>query len=115
MTIVPITASPVSALPSLPDLPDIGSVPGTGAGAAQPTQPADGIQSFGQLISDEVNKVEQSQQAASSAQAALASGQTTDVAAVALETDKAAITLDLATTIRNKVLDAYQSISSMNV
>lgn len=115
MTIVPIT-SPLSSLPDLPDLADIGNVAGAGAAAPnQPAQPANGLQSFGQMLTGEISKVEQSQTAADAAQNALATGQTSDIASVALQTDKAAITLDLAATIRNQVLAAFQTVNQMNV
>lgn len=109
--IPPITASGASALnglslqPSVPTLGDVGSV-----GAAQPAG-----QSFGQMIASQIAQIDAQQQTAAQMQNAVATGQSTDLVGTETAVQKAELSFELGVAVRNKALDAYQQIMSMQV
>jgi len=82
------------------------------AKAQQATAPQNGP-SFGDILSQAINSLEQSQIAADKAAQALAAGETTDFADVMIKSEKASLNLGLAVQVRNKLLEAYQEIMRM--
>lgn len=70
---------------------------------------------FGTLLKDAVNKVNDLQKTADVKMQQLATGQTTDISSVKIAAEKADISLRLMTSVRNKVVDAYQEIMKMQV
>lgn len=71
--------------------------------------------SFGRVLADAIQQVEQDQRLAEDAAVRLAAGQVTDLAAVMIASERANLTLGLAVQIRNKALEAYQEIMRMSL
>jgi flagellar hook-basal body complex protein FliE len=83
-------------------------------GSAAPTAPASGG-SFGSMLMDQVQKLENQQQNAASQSQALATGQATDVAGVVSALEQASLSMQLAVQVRNKAVEAYNDIMHMQV
>jgi flagellar hook-basal body complex protein FliE len=71
--------------------------------------------SFGDVLKKELDKVNDAQINAETATQSLLTGETTDVHQVLLATEEAKLSLELAVQIRNKLVDAYQEISRMQI
>lgn len=80
--------------------------------AQQAATPQNGP-SFGDVLTQAINSLEQSQITADQAAQALATGETTDFADVMIKSEKASLNLGLAVQVRNKLLEAYQEIMRM--
>jgi flagellar hook-basal body complex protein FliE len=74
-----------------------------------------GKEDFTIFLKDAVTKLENSQTEAEQATLALVSGQTDDFHTPVIALEKASLTLGLAVTVRNKVLDAYHEIMRMQI
>jgi len=93
-----------------------------GAGVTSPQSPlspgssseSSGV-SFGDTLKDAINKVNDLQQTADIKMQQLATGETTDIADVKIAAEKADIALRLMTSVRNKMIDAYNEIMKMQV
>lgn len=83
-------------------------IEGAGKSAA-----ADG--GFGQTISDALERVGALQNAAHASAESFMNGETEEIHKVALDQQKAALSLDLFLQVRNKVVNAYQEIMKMQV
>jgi len=70
---------------------------------------------FGQFLAEAFDEVNDLQLKAKQASLDLALGKIDDVSQVAIASEKAEISLQLAMQIRNKALDAYQEIMRMQV
>jgi flagellar hook-basal body complex protein FliE len=70
---------------------------------------------FGQLLGDAIDKLTASQADAAVQSQQLATGQATDVSAVAMSVEKASLELQLAAQVRNKAVEAYQDLFRMQV
>jgi flagellar hook-basal body complex protein FliE len=107
------------AVPPIPPLPPAG-VPGdfqlpaldtsTSADAAATTG-----KDFGNLLGDALGKLGQMHIDAAVQSQQLATGQATDVSAVAMSVERASLALQLAAQIRNKTVEAYQDLFRMQV
>ena len=88
-----------------------------GASAANPVSaaPKAGGSGFGDMLSNELGKLDNLQQQASTASQQLAAGQATDVSAVAMQVEQASLALQLASQVRNKAVEAYQEMFRMQV
>jgi flagellar hook-basal body complex protein FliE len=84
----------------------------TGASAAGAAQ---GPSSFGAMLAQKIGEVSDLQTQADQAAQAVATGQSSDLAGASVATEKAAIAIELATGIRNKIVDAYQEVMRMQV
>lgn len=84
-----------------------------GLGPAAASRPAAGGGSFGSLLSDLLNQAHQSQAQVTALEQQVVAGQATDLAQVVIASEKATLTLQLATQMRNKVLEVYQDIMKM--
>lgn len=71
--------------------------------------------SFGEVLKKELDKVNDAQINAEKATQDLLTGEATDVHQVLLATEEAKLSLELAVQIRNKLVDAYQEISRMQI
>jgi flagellar hook-basal body complex protein FliE len=69
-----------------------------------------GGMTFGQTLQSAVENVNSLQNDAATAATQFAIGQTSDIHTVMIAGEKATLALDLATEVRNKVVDAYQTI-----
>jgi len=78
------------------------------------TQPESGMQ-FSQFLGEAVKSLENSQVEGDQATAALATGTVEDFHTPMIALEKANLTMGLAVTVRNKVLDTYQQIMSMQI
>jgi flagellar hook-basal body complex protein FliE len=81
-------------------------------GTGQSTSAGDG---FGKTMSDALEGVGALQNAAHASVESFMSGETEEIHKVALDQQKAAISLDLFLQVRNKVVGAYQEIMKMQV
>lgn len=84
-----------------------------GTGAAKATQPP-GVE-FGKYLEEMVGKVSDLQQNADSSIQALATGQSKGLHEVMLAVEKANISFQMLTQVRNKAVEAYQEIMRMPV
>lgn len=73
------------------------------------------IQDFGKLLSRAIEATSEAQQDADSAITRLAAGEPVDVHQVMIAMEKAEITTQLATEVRNKLVEAYQEVMRMQV
>lgn len=71
--------------------------------------------SFGDTLTQAVDKVNEMQVAADVKMEKLATGESTNISEVMVAAEKADIALKLMMTVRNKVIDAYQEIMKMQV
>jgi flagellar hook-basal body complex protein FliE len=98
---LPIPSIGSIALPS-PAEPAAPSGPGGGGGFAKALENA-----MGKLEASQADAAQQAQQ--------LATGQATDVSSVVMSVEKASLEVQLATQIRNKLVEDYQDIFRMQV
>jgi flagellar hook-basal body complex protein FliE len=80
---------------------------------AQQTQPTGS--GFGQMLGQALGNLGQLQVDAATQSQALATGQASDVSAVAMSVERASLALQLAAQIRNKAVDAYQELFRLQV
>jgi flagellar hook-basal body complex protein FliE len=66
--------------------------------------------SFGEVLTGQLQALNSVQQQADAAQQALASGQTTDVTEVVVAAERAQLSMQLATGVRNRLVDAYNEL-----
>jgi flagellar hook-basal body complex protein FliE len=77
----------------------------------EPTQPATGTESgFGDLLGKSLQSLAASQQEASEAATALATGEASDPTAVVMAVERAQLAMQLASQIRTKAVEAAQDI-----
>jgi flagellar hook-basal body complex protein FliE len=106
-------------IPPIPPLPPA-NVPGDfQLPALDSTAPADTVQAngsgFGQMLGDALGKLGGMQVDAAVQSQALATGQASDVSAVAMSVERASLALQLAAQVRNKTVEAYQDLFRMQV
>ena len=89
------------AIPSVDDA----TAEGAGAGAVQ----GEGS-GFGSMLADQLGKLEGMQNEAADASQALATGQATDPEAVVMAVERAQLSMQLASQLRNKFVEAAQDI-----
>lgn len=71
--------------------------------------------SFKDLLTQQIDQVNQLQSDATTAMEDLATGRRDDVASVMLATQKAGIAFKMLLQVRNKVMDAYEEVKQMRV
>jgi flagellar hook-basal body complex protein FliE len=87
---------------------NVGSVDGsTGAGAAAPSGGGSG---FGSVLTDQLGKLEATQNDAAQASQDLATGKATDPEAVVMAVERARLSMQLASTLRTKAVEAVNDI-----
>jgi flagellar hook-basal body complex protein FliE len=104
----------VSALPIDPSFATTGAEWNVGnVGSATGTStPASG---FGQMLSSQIQQVANTQTDAASQSQALATGQASDPSDVVMAVEKAQLSMQMATTLRNKGVEAIQEIMRTQV
>ena len=80
----------------------------TTEGSKSPTRP-----SFSDTLKDSINEVNKLQKQADRAIEALSTGETKDIAQTMIAVEKANISFQLMTQIRNRILEAYQEVLRM--
>jgi flagellar hook-basal body complex protein FliE len=98
---------PVSAIKLGPEF----QVGGLDASAA----PGAGQSSFAGLLQNQIGALNDLQNQAADQSQALATGKATDVASVVATVEQAALSMQLAVSVRNKAVDAYQELMRMQV
>jgi flagellar hook-basal body complex protein FliE len=103
LPIDPSVASSASewAIPSVDDA----TAEGAGAGAVQGQGSG-----FGSMLADQLGKLEGMQNAAADASQALATGQASDPEAVVMAVERARLSMQLASTLRNKAVEAVNDV-----
>jgi len=91
-------------------VPSTKSVPGIGHGATE--KAANG---FGELLGQAMDTVNNAQKEADTAITRLASGEPVDLHQVMIAMERADLTAQLATEVRDKLVEAYQEIMRMQV
>ena len=87
----------------------IPSVDGSaGAGAAAPS--GGGGSAFGSMLTDQLGKLEGVQNDAAKASQDLATGQATDPEAVVMAVERARLSMQLASTLRTKAVEAFSDV-----
>lgn len=83
---------------------------------AQPPQPAVGAANFGEVLRDAVNGVSEQQAAANQMAINFQTGESeASVAEVMVAMQKASLSFQAMTEVRNKLVDAYQEIMNMPI
>lgn len=100
--------APISSVGLLP----VGLTPTAAAGAAESAAPAD---AFAGMLSKAVSGLNGQLQGADQLQQAAAAGQLSDPTEAVVAVEKADISLQLATQVRNKIVEGWQEISRMSV
>lgn len=70
---------------------------------------------FGQILEDKLSEVNDKQVSAQEISKQFVEGDDVDVHQVMLSTEEAKLSLDLAIQVRNKLVDAYQELSKMQL
>lgn len=70
---------------------------------------------FGQILADKLSEVNDKQVSAQEISKQFVEGDDVDVHQVMLSTEEAKLSLDLAIQVRNKLVDAYQELSKMQL
>lgn len=81
----------------------------------RPAAPDDASGGFGDLLAGLVRDAAAAQRAAAEASVAYATGATTDVALVALTAQRAALAFELLLAVRQRALEAYQTLERLQV
>jgi flagellar hook-basal body complex protein FliE len=79
------------------------------------TGPAPAVGGFGKALSNAIGALDQLQQQADSGALQLALGQPAELHEVMLAQEQASLGLDLAVQVRNKLIEAYQEITRMQI
>ncbi len=98
-----------TAISALPSLAGTGGSPGIASSGGQTAAPAP----FSDLFSDAVGQVDQLESQAHTAVAGLMTGSGVDVHQAMIATEKASMSFELALAVRNKAVQAYQSVIGM--
>jgi flagellar hook-basal body complex protein FliE len=89
---------------------NVGSIDGSaGAGAAAPAGGGGGS-AFGSMLTDQLGKLEGIQNDASKASQAMATGQAANPEAVVMAVERARLSMQLASTLRNKAVEAFTDV-----
>jgi flagellar hook-basal body complex protein FliE len=98
-----------AAVPELTSLAGSGASPGAPSSAGQGGAPAP----FSDLLTDAVGQVNQLEDQATTAVTGLMSGNGVDVHQAMIATQKASMAFELTLAVRNKAVQAYQSVIGM--
>ena len=88
---------------------NVGSVDGS-AGAGAAAAPSGGASGFGSMLTDQLGKLESTQDDAAKASQALATGQASDPEAVVMAVERARLSMQLASTLRTKAVEAFSDV-----
>jgi flagellar hook-basal body complex protein FliE len=90
-------------------IPSISDATAEGAEGAAQAGEASGT-GFGSMLADQLGKLEATQNEAADAARALATGQATDPEAVVMAVERARLSMQLASTLRNKATEAINDV-----
>ena len=76
---------------------------------------ANGVESFSEILSSSLDKVNDAQVAAENMNTAFVSGDETQISDVMLAGEEAKISLQFAVQVRNKLVDAYKELTNMQL
>jgi flagellar hook-basal body complex protein FliE len=101
---------PIGAIPAVGGL-------GSNLGVSKTADAATGTggDSFAGLLGNAIGKLDASQASATQASQDLATGKATDVSGVVMQVERASLELQLASQVRNKLVDAYSELMRMQV
>ena len=85
------------------------------SGLNKPGQVVDNNVSFGEVINNELEKLNSKQFEADKLTQDLISGNVNDLHTVMIATEEARLSLELAVQVRNKVVEAYKEINNMQL
>lgn len=90
---------------------------GTSAGsrAADATEAADGAASFGAVLRGKLAELNTQQAQSNEASQQMATGRVDDIAQTMLRIEQANVSLQMATQVRNKAIEAYQEVLRMQM
>jgi len=91
---------------AIPSVDDATASEGAGAGAVQ----GEAGSGFGSMLADQLGKLETTQNDAADAAQALATGQASDPEAVVMAVERARLSMQLASTLRNKAVEAVNDV-----
>jgi flagellar hook-basal body complex protein FliE len=99
---------------AIPPLLPIGSTPSIGGSqpAATPGKTGSG---FGGMLTNALDNLNNLQNQSTNVSAQAATGQATNISSVVMEVERASLSLQLATQVRNKAVDAYNELMRMQV
>ena len=100
-----MTVTPVTALPSLPSVTSVSPT----------TSSPEAARSFGELVTDGLNNVQQAQSSADNHAKQAATGDLTDLHDYMIASTQAQLATDLTVTVRNKAVDAFNEIMRMQI
>lgn len=92
-----------------------GNEMGLGGAVASPSATDDGGDSFAKTLGDAFDNLNSLQNKADDMSTAYANHETSDIHSVMMASEEASIALQMATQVRNKVVDAYQTIMQMQM
>jgi flagellar hook-basal body complex protein FliE len=100
----------------IPPLPPIGAAaPPAPPAPVSPSGGSGGGSGFGAMLSDQLGKLDNLQQQATTSADQLAAGKATDVSSVAMDIERASLALQLAAQVRNKAVAVYEELFRMQV
>jgi flagellar hook-basal body complex protein FliE len=99
--------APITSLGGLGSNLGVSKTPGADGGG--------GGDSFAGLLGNALGKLDASQTASTQASQDLATGKATDVSGVVMQVERASLELQLASQVRNKLVDAYSELMRMQV
>jgi flagellar hook-basal body complex protein FliE len=102
---MPLPIPPIGGEFSLPSL--TGNAPAGASGSNNG--------GFAKALADQIGKLDASQAQAAQQAQQLATGQADDISSVVLAVEKSSLEIQLATQVRNKLVEAYQDIFRMQV
>ena len=103
-------------MPAIPSISSIGGIGSNlGVGKTDGAAGGSGGDSFAGLLGNALGKLDASQAQASQASQDLATGKATDVSGVVMQVERASLELQLASQVRNKLVDAYSELMRMQV
>jgi flagellar hook-basal body complex protein FliE len=88
----------------------VGGVGGLGSSAGTSGTASTGSGGFGQMLADQVGQLSAQQDSAAQASQALATGQATDPTQVVMDVERARLSMQLASQIRTKALEAVNDV-----
>jgi len=96
----------------IPPITPLGLAPTPGSDPGQTPGSGD---AFGHALAGALDKLDAGQQTGAQASQDLATGKATDISGVVNQVEKASLELQLATQVRNKLVDAYSELMRMQI
>ena len=104
----------VLSIGSVGSIASIGSI-GSIGGVSKPTSATEGASSFGSMLTKSIQSLSESQTQAATAAQDLATGKATDPTSVVMAVERAQLSMQMASQIRTKAVEAVQTIFQTQV